>query len=239
MIARPPVVGGRVKSCDATDARKLPGVVEIVPLPRYRGLPEFQQLGGIAVCATSTWSAWQGRDALSIEWDDGPNRSYDSQAFAKELEATAARPGTSLRAAGDAQAVLEEADRVIQADYSVPHLALASMETTCAVADVQTDNSGRVTNCHILAATQNPQAVQEAVGRAMRMRGEDVLVNVTLLGSGFGRKSKPDYCVEAARLSRELKRPVHVTWTREDDPRHDYFHAISDIHCEGVLNDEG
>ena len=88
------------------------------------------------------------------EWDDAPNRSYDSQAFAKELKATAARPGTSLRAAGDAQAVLEEADRVIQADYSVPHLALASMETTCAVADVQTDNSGRVTNCHILAASR-------------------------------------------------------------------------------------
>lgn len=239
VIARPPVVGGRVKSFDATAARKLPGVVEIVPLPRYRGLPEFQQLGGIAVCATSTWSAWQGRDALTIEWDDGPNGSYDSQTFAKALKATAARPGTLLRAAGDTEAALEDANRVIQANYSVPHLAHASMETTCAVADVKTDNSGRVTTCHILAATQNPQAVQEAVGRAMRMRGEDVLVNVTLLGSGFGRKSKPDYCVEAARLSRELKRPVHVTWTREDDLRHDYFHAISAIHCEGAVNDKG
>ena len=72
VIAKPPVVDGRVKSFDATAARKLSGVVEIVPLPRYRGLPEFQQLGGVAVCTTSSWSAWQGSNALTIECDDGP-----------------------------------------------------------------------------------------------------------------------------------------------------------------------
>ena len=105
--------------------------------------------------------------------------------------------------------------------------------------DVKTDDSGKVTSCHVLCATQNPQAVQQAVGPAMGMSNEDVIVNVTLLGAGFGRKSKPDYCVEAAMLSREMKRPVHVTWTREDDLSHDYFHAISAIHCEASLDENG
>ena len=122
---------------------------------------------------------------------------------------------------------MEQSAKVVKADYSVPHLSHAPMETTCAVANVTTDETGKVTACHVLAATQNPQAVQQAVGPVMGMAPADVLVNVTLLGSGFGRKSKPDYCVEAAVLSRETGRPVHVTWTREDDLRHDYFHAIA------------
>ena len=239
VIARPPVVGGTVKSFDATAARMIPGVVEVVEIPGFQGAPLFQPLGGIAVCATSTWSAWQGRDALKIEWDLGANQDYDTDLFAKELAETAGNPGQVLRAEGDANAVIAKSKRVIKADYSVPHLSHAPMETPCAVADVTTDASGMVTACHVLTATQNPQAVQQAVGPAMGMAPDDVLVNVTLLGSGFGRKSKPDYCVEAAILSRELKRPVHVTWTREDDIQHDYFHAISAIHCEAALDEAG
>ena len=131
------------------------------------------------------------------------------------------------------------ATKVVKADYSVPHLAHASMETTCAVADVQTDAHGKVTKCYLRAATQNPQAVQQSVGPAMGIPNDRVEVDVTLLGSGFGRKSKPDYCVEAALLSRELKRPVHMTWTREDDVQHDYYHAISAIHCEAAVGDNG
>jgi len=239
VIARPPVVGGTVKSFDATAARKIPGVMEVVEIPRFQGAPLFQPLGGVAVCATSTWAAWKGRDALKIEWDLGDNQHYDTESFAKELAETAKKPGQVLRAEGDAAAVIASSKRVIKADYSVPHLSHAPMETPCAVADVTTDAAGKVTACHVLAATQNPQAAQEAVGAAMGMAPADVLVNVTLLGSGFGRKSKPDYCVEAAMLSRQLKRPVHVTWTREDDIQHDYFHAISAIHCEAALDEKG
>ena len=113
------------------------------------------------------------------------------------------------------------------------------MEPTCAVADVQTDAHGKVTKCYVRAATQNPQAVQQSVGPALGIPNDRVEVDVTLLGSGFGRKSKPDYCVEAALLSRELKRPVHMTWTREDDLQHDYYHAISAIHCEAAVGDNG
>jgi isoquinoline 1-oxidoreductase beta subunit len=239
VIARPPVVGGKLKSFDAVAAKSLAGVVDTVEIPAFQGAPVFQPLGGVAVLASSTWAAWQGRDALEIEWDLGDNANYDTDEFAKELKATVNKPGKKLRAVGDAYAEIAAAAKVHRADYSVPHLSHAPMETPCAVADVKTDASGKVTSCHVVCATQNPQAVQQAVGPALGLQPTDVLVDVTLLGSGFGRKSKPDYCVEAALLSKAAKRPVHVTWTREDDLSHDYFHAISAIHCEATLNDQG
>ncbi len=237
VIARPPVVGGKVVSFDATETKKMPGVVHVIEIPAFTGAPHFQPLGGVAVLADSTWNAWQGRDALEIEWDSGPNANYDTEEFAKEIAETARKPGKLLREVGDALGELTKATEIIKADYSVPHLSHAPMEPTCAVANVKTDPSGNVTACHVLTATQNPQAVQQAVGPAMGMKDSDVLVNVTLLGSGFGRKSKPDYCVEAAMLSRDVGRPVHVTWTREDDLQHDYYHAIAAIHCEAALDD--
>ena len=239
VAARPPVVGGKVKSLDDSAAKAVAGVVAVIKLPGFKGAPTFQPLGGVAVCATSTWAAIQGREALKIEWEHGENASYDTAQFAKSLKETVNRPGTALRSAGDAAKAIAGAKKVIKADYSVPHLAHASMEPTCAVADVRTDAHGKVTKCYLQAATQNPQAVQQSVGPAMGIPNDQVEVDVTLLGSGFGRKSKPDYCVEAALLSRELKRPVHMTWTREDDMQHDYYHAISAIHCEAAVGDNG
>jgi isoquinoline 1-oxidoreductase beta subunit len=239
VAARPPVVGGKVKSVDDSAAKAVPGVVAVIKIPGFKGAPTFQPLGGVAVCATSTWAALQGREALKIEWEDGENASYDTAQFAKQLKETVNRPGTALRAAGDAANAIAGAKKVVTADYSVPHLAHASMEPTCAVADVRTDAHGKVTRCYLRAATQNPQAVQQSVGPALRIPNDRVEVDVTLLGSGFGRKSKPDYCVEAALLSRELKRPVHMFWTREDDLQHDYYHAISAIHCEAAVGEDG
>ncbi len=239
VVARPPVVGGTVVKFDDSAARKVPGVVDVVEIPRFKGAPLFQPLGGVAVLANNTWAALKGRDALEIEWEDGENASYDTEAFSNELKATVQKPGAVMRKVGDGAAAMAGAGRTFAANYSVPHLSHAPMEPTCAVADVKTDTSGKVTACHVLAATQNPQAVQQAVGPAMEIPDDDVLVNVTLLGAGFGRKSKPDYCVEAAMLSRQMKRPVHVTWTREDDLLHDYYHAIAAVHCEAALDEKG
>ena len=239
VVRRSSVFGGKVKSFDASAAKKVPGVVEVVEIPAFQGAPKFQALGGVAVCATSTWAAIQGRDALKVEWDLGDNQNYDSEVFAKQLAETARKPGQVLRSQGDATTAIAQAKRVVKADYSVPHLAHGPMEPPCAAADVTTDATGKVTACRVVAATQNPQAVQQAVGATMGLPPADVLVEVTLLGSGFGRKSKPDYCVEAAIISRNMKRPIHVTWTREDDLRHDYYHAISAMHCEAALDEKG
>ena len=239
VIARAPVVGAKVKSFDAKAAKEIPGVVDAIELPKFQGAPLFQPLGGVAVLADSTWAAWQGRDALDIQWDLGENADYDTDKFADELKATVNKPGQVLRSVGDAKSEMAKAKKVVKADYSVPHLSHAPMETPCAVADVKTDAADNVTSCNVLCATQNPQAVQDAVSRAMGKQKDDIIVNVTLLGAGFGRKSKPDYCVEAAMLSRKVKRPVHVTWTREDDLLHDYYHAISAIHCEASVDEKG
>jgi isoquinoline 1-oxidoreductase subunit beta len=239
VAARPPVVGGKIKSLDDTATKAVAGVVAVIKLPGFKGAPVFQPLGGVAVCATSTWAALQGRDALKIEWEDGQNASYDTEQFAKSLKDSVSKPGRALRSSGDAAKAIAGAKKVIKADYSVPHLAHASMEPTCAVADVQTDAHGKVTKCYLRAATQNPQAVQQSVGPALGIPNEKVECDVTLLGSAFGRKSKPDYCVEAALLSRELKRPVHMFWSREDDLQHDYYHAISAIHCEATVAENG
>lgn len=239
VIARCPVVGGVVESYDAETAKAIPGVIDTIELPRFQGAPLFQQLGGIAVIAESTWAAWKGRDALKIIWQEGPNADYDTEKFIATLKDTVKANGQVMRNQGDAVTAIADSDRKVSATYSVPHLSHAPMETTCAVADVKTNEAGDVLSCYLKAATQNPQAVQQAVGPALGIPNDQVHCDVTLLGAGFGRKSKPDYCVEAARLSRILKRPVHVTWTREDDFRHDYFHTISAVHCEAGLDTHG
>ena len=239
VVARPPVVRGKVKSVDKSAAMEIAGVKHIIELEGFGEAPMFNPLGGVAVVADSTWAAISGRDALEIEWDHGPNADYDTEKFAAQLKEVVNQPGQTIREVGDVSAASSKSAKTVSADYSVPHLAHAPMEPTCAVADVKVDGEGKVTSCHVLCATQNPQAVQQAVGPAMGMAPDDVLVNVTLLGAGFGRKSKPDYCVEAAELSRKLKRPIHVTWTREDDIQHDYYHAISAIHVEASLDDKG
>ena len=134
---------------------------------------------------------------------------------------------------GDVTHALETAAKRVSADYFVPHLAHATMEPescTAAFAD------GR---CTVWAATQNPQQARTTVAEALGIDQSDVTVNVTLLGGGFGRKSKPDYVAEAAFLSRAVGAPVKVTWSREDDLAHGYYHAIAAQHLEAGIDANG
>jgi isoquinoline 1-oxidoreductase subunit beta len=135
-IERCPVYGGKAKSFDAKDALAVPGVervleIEATPIPSG-----FDQLGGIAVIAGNTWAAQQGRQKLKIEWDLGPNATYDTTSFRTELEAVAKRPGRAVRSEGNVDVALRSASRRIAADYFVPHYAHASMEVPVAVAHV-------------------------------------------------------------------------------------------------------
>ena len=136
VIARPPVVGGKVVSYDATAAKKVPGVIGIVEIPAPPTPSVFLPLGGVAVVADNTWAAIQGRDALKIVWDDGPNASYDFKAFRAAMEATAKQPGVVLRSAGDAASALSAADKKVEAEYYIPHLAHATMEPPSATARI-------------------------------------------------------------------------------------------------------
>ena len=240
LIKRPPVVGGKVSFLDADEAKKMPGVVDVIQLPKYKGLaPAFNQLGGVAVLAETTWQAWQARDELKVEWDHGENGNYNTKRYKQVLKKSISEEGTPVREVGDVAKEFKDATKKFAVGYSMPHLAHAPMEVPAAVADVKKRRNGKPVSCHILAATQNPQAVQSTVAKALKIPAEDVRVEVTLLGSGFGRKSKPDYCVEAALLSEQADRPVHVMFTREDDIRHDYYHTMSEMHLEAAVDDNG
>jgi isoquinoline 1-oxidoreductase subunit beta len=233
VIARPPVYGGRVVSFDEAAARTVPGVERVVKLDGTPPPSGFRPLGGVAVIARNTWAAIQGRNKLNVKWNDGANRSYDSVAYRRELEKTARRPGKIVRDDRDVVLALASASRVVKADYYIPHLAHAPMEPPAAVA--------RVTNgrCEVWGGSQNPQGARNEIAKALRIPTDRVTVNVTLLGGGFGRKSKPDYMVEAAVLSRAIDAPVKVTWTREDEIHHDYYHTVNAQHLEAGLDAQG
>jgi isoquinoline 1-oxidoreductase beta subunit len=221
VVARPPVVGGKLVSFDASEAMKVPGVEKVIEVKGWPWPSKFMPLGGVAVIARNTGSAIKGRDALKITWDDGPNKSYDSAAFKAEMETTARQPGTVLRNEGDAEAALKSAAKVVTAEYYLPHLAHVSMEPPSATAHV-TDGA-----CEVWAPVQSPGGTRDDVAKVLGLPVEKVKVNVTLLGGGFGRKSKWDYALEAALLSKAIGAPVKVTWTREDDIHHDFFHTVS------------
>ncbi|HNP35207.1 MAG TPA: molybdopterin-dependent oxidoreductase [Woeseiaceae bacterium] len=232
-IERCPAQGGLVRSFDASAARKIPGVVAVYELPKPSTPPLFNVLGGVAVLATNTWSAQQGRAALKIEWDHGVNGAYDSENYRKELVASTRNPGTLMLNRGDISKATQGAASSHSADYYAPHLSQAPMEPPAAVASVA-DGS-----CEVWACTQNPQETRDTVATTIGMDKDRVAVNVTLLGGGFGRKSKPDFAAEAAWLSKQSGRPVKVTWTREDDLRHGYFHSVSAQHVEANLDEAG
>jgi len=234
VVARPPVYGGKVASYDAAAALKVPGVVQVVEIPGTPPPSEFQPLGGIAVIARNTWAAIQGRQALKITWQDGPNAAYDSTAYRATLEQAARAPGEVVRNQGDVAAAMSSAARRVEAEYYIPHMAQAPMEPPAATARIV---DGR---CEVWTATQAPQATRDRVSKRLGLPFDRVTVNVTLLGGGFGRKSKPDYVVEAALLSRAMNgAPVKVTWTREDDVQHGYYHTVSVERLEAGLDAAG
>jgi isoquinoline 1-oxidoreductase beta subunit len=232
-IERCPVYGGAAKSFDPKDALAVPGVERVVEIPAAPVPSGFKPVGGIAVIASNTWAAQQGRQALKIEWDYGPNVSHDTTEYRAQLEATAKQPGRAVRSQGDVDGALAAAGRRLSANYFVPYYAHSPMEVPTAVARFDGDK------CETWAPTQNPQGARTTVAQALGVPEANVIVNVTLLGGGFGRKSKPDYIAEAAVLSRQIGAPVKVTWTREDEIRNDYYHAICAQHLEAGLEADG
>jgi len=222
VIARSPVLGGTVKQFDGKAAAAAPGVLKVVQMPAPVAKATFHPLAGVAVIANSTGAAIAARKLLKIDWDDGANGSYDSDAYRASLQESAHKPGQVVRESGNLDTALKAAAKTVEAEYYIPHIAHATMEPPCAVARII---AGR---CEVWAPTQAPQATREDVAKHLGISEDNVTVHVTLLGGGFGRKSKPDFATEAALLSQALEgRPVKVTWTREDDLHHDYLHTVS------------
>jgi isoquinoline 1-oxidoreductase beta subunit len=233
VLARPPVVGGKLVSFDATDALKVSGVEKVIEVQGWPWPSKFQPLGGVAVIARNTGAAIMGRDALKVVWDDGPNAKYESVSYRQQLEDAARKPGLVVRDSGDADAALKTADKVIVGEYYIPHLAHVSMETPVAVAHVVGDKA------EVWAPVQSPGGTHEDVAKTLGVPMENVTIHVPLLGGGFGRKSKCDYALEAVLISKAIGAPVKVQWTREDDVRHDFVHTVSAERIEAGLDKSG
>jgi len=232
-IEHPPVFGGKINTLDDQEALKVAGVHQTVRINPFKPPAAFQPLGGVAVIADNTWAAFQGRKKLKITWDNGPNESYDSVEYKKELRETAHQPGKLIRSVGDSDKEFPTGNNVVEADYYVPLLAHVPMEPMVALAEFK---DGKVT---AWVPTQNPQAVQAIVSSELSIPVQDVICHVTLLGGGFGRKSKPDYVAEAAVLSKKLGRPVKVVWTREDDVKFDYYNAVAAMYMKAAVDEKG
>jgi isoquinoline 1-oxidoreductase beta subunit len=143
------------------------------------------------------------------------------------------KPGKVVRNIGDVDAAFKKGGKIMEAEYYAPHLAHASMEPPVAVAEYR---DGKVV---AWAPTQNPQAVQDTVATALGIKKEDVTCHVTLLGGGFGRKSKPDQVAEAAILSKQVGKPVKVVWTREGDIHFDFFHSVAAMYMKAAIGADG
>jgi isoquinoline 1-oxidoreductase subunit beta len=231
VIARPPVVQGKVASYDAGATMKVPGVVKVVTLDGTPPPAAFSPLGGVAVIAKNTWAAIKGRDALKIVWDDGPNASFNSVAYKAMLEENVRKPGRLERSEGDVDAALNSAAKVITAEYYSPHIAHATMEPPAATARRAGDK------WEIWTSVQSPGGARDDLAKRLGVDQKNVVLHNTLLGGGFGRKSKWDFAIEAVLLSKAMDgAPVKVVWTREDDIRHDFYHTVTAERLEAGLD---
>jgi len=233
VVARTPVLGGKLVSYDEAAAMKVAGVEKVIKIDGTPMPAKFAPLEGVAVVAKNTWAAMKGREALKPVWDDGPHKSYDSAAFHKEMSAAAAKSGTPVRSEGDADKALGTAAKVVTAEYYLPHLAHATMEPPAATARYA---DGKL---EVWAPVQSPGGTRDDLAKKMGMKVEDVTVNVTLLGGGFGRKSKCDFAQEAAILSKAVGAPVKVVWTREDDIQHGFYHTVSVERIDAGMDSSG
>jgi isoquinoline 1-oxidoreductase beta subunit len=231
VIARSPVVGGSVVSFDATETMKVPGVEKVVKIEGTPAPAKFAPKAGVAVIAKNTFAALKGREALKIVWDDGPNKSYDSVAYKAALEQANQKPGKVERNEGDIDKALASAKKVITREYYVPHIAHATMEPPAATAQL---TGGKL---EVWAPLQSPGGARDDIAKKLGLAEGDVTVHNTLLGGGFGRKSKCDFAIEAALLAKETGgAPVKVVWTREDDIQHGYYHTVTADRFEAGLD---
>jgi isoquinoline 1-oxidoreductase beta subunit len=216
-IARCPVFGGSVRSFDATAAKRVKGVTEVVRISN-----------GIAVVAHNTWAAFQGRNALSIVWDEGPNAHLDTQGL-RTRAARLAEARSNERIAIARGSLDHPSGQVIEAVYEGPLLAHATMEPMNATADVRADS------CEVWAPNQVQTRCQSVAANVTGLPLDKCTIHTTFLGGGFGRRLEADYVREAVEVSKAVKRPVKVQWSREDDIQHDFYRPMSRNTVRGVL----
>ena len=222
VVARCPVFGGKLKSFDATKAKAIRGVKQVLEIS-----------SGVAVVADNTWSAMEGRRALQMEWEEGPNAAVSSESIRRLYVENAEKPGAIARKDGDVETALAGAAKKLEAVYEAPFLAHATMEPMNCAADVRADG------CDIYAPTQFQTFSQNTGAKITGLKPEHVRIHTTYLGGGFGRRAEQDFITEAVELSKAVSAPVQVTWSREDDMQHDFYRPATFTKLTGGLDSEG
>ncbi len=209
-----PTYGGKVRKANVDQVRKLPGVTHAFVVDGGDNLTGL--LPGVAVVARTWWEAHSARKQLRIDWNTSHSDStadYDRQAEALRNEA-----GETLRADGDVERVLDAAWKVVKASYYYPFVSHANMEPQNCTALYH--ESGRL---ELWAPSQNPRGGRQLIAETMDIPEDRIHVNLTRIGGGFGRRLRHDFMVEAAWIAREIRQPVQLQWSREDDMRHDFY----------------
>ncbi|HVA95802.1 MAG TPA: molybdopterin cofactor-binding domain-containing protein, partial [Candidatus Dormibacteraeota bacterium] len=222
VVLRCPVFGGKVASFDATRAKAVPGVKNVVEIS-----------SGIAVVADNTWTAMQGRRALDVKWDNGPNAGVSSESISKLFAERTMQPGVVARKEGDAAAALSGAETKLEAVYEVPYQAHATMEPQNCTADVRADR------VEVWAPTQFQTVAQAMAAKICGLKPEAAFIHTTFLGGGFGRRGSNDFIGEAVQISKAVGAPVKLTWSREDDTQHDYYRPASYARMAGAIGANG
>lgn len=224
LIARSPVFGGKVKSFDATEARKVAGVQGVYQVPT-----------GIAVAASGFWPAKTARDLLEIEWDEGPGAALSTAKMRAEFLALAKTPGAVARKDGDTVQGLKKARKTVRAEYEIPYLAHAAMEPLNVVVDLQPDH------CKIWTGTQMQTMDAMMAAKTAGLKPEQVEIHTTFLGGGFGRRANPrsDFVIEAVQVAMAIAKPIKVVWTREDDMRGGNYRPMWSDHIEAGIAKDG
>ena len=237
-VIRAPVFGATIVSIDDQAVRKIEGVADVIELPPAQSnmmIGGFQSSPAVAVIADSYWTAKKGRETLNITWSDvdlAARSSTDIFAqFAKDITASEERQSDRLR--GDTPTQFLNASKVIEADYTVPFLAHTCMEPLNATAEI---SNGQ---CEIWVGCQNPLGFRKAVAEALSVDEEKVTLHNQLMGGGFGRKSRPDYAIQAAQIAKAVGRPIQLIWSREEDIRQDFYRPAIQSRFRGGIDENG
>jgi isoquinoline 1-oxidoreductase beta subunit len=222
VVARCPVFGGKVASFDATKTKAVPGVKQVVQIS-----------SGVAVLADNTWNAMEGRKALQVQWDEGPNAQNTSAKIRQNFVDLVAKPGAVARKAGAGDMALADAAKRVEAVYEAPYLSHSPMEPMNCTAHVRADG------CDIWVATQIQTAAQQTAAQITKLPPEKIKVHTMFLGGGFGRRGGADFVSEAVEISKAAGVPVKLTWSREDDMQHDLYRPATYAKFAGGVDVNG
>jgi isoquinoline 1-oxidoreductase subunit beta len=235
LIARCPYFDGALAELDDSQARRIPGVRQVLAIEGPKGGSPIDRnlAAGVAVVADDFWSARRGREALRLKWTPGPGASDSSAALEQRAIAAFAQRGKVARQDRDFEAARRAAARVIECTYIEPFLAHATMEPPAALVDL------RGKRARLIASLQSPGGASHLVSAMTGVARSDIDIELPRSGGGFGRRLANDYVAEAVLVAQKAGQAVKVVWTREDDLQNDFYRPFGVHRLTATLDAAG